>query len=104
MAAIKISLLRSATEMEELWWDQLPPAPRQSVLVMNEATTQPVDVQIENCGSIFTFQPLTDAASDWIEQNVPTEPWQWMGGRMCVEHRFARNLAQGMLDDGLKVK
>lgn len=62
-----------------------------------------VDVTVENCGGIFTFEPLTPAAEQWIDENVDSES-QWLGGRLCVEHRYARDLAQGMMNDGLCVR
>lgn len=63
----------------------------------------PVDVTVENNGGIFTFEPHTDAGREWIDENVPADA-QWLGGRLCVEHRYAYDLAQGMLNDGLNVK
>jgi hypothetical protein len=62
-----------------------------------------VDVQVENHGSIFVFQPLTKRGSAWITENVQAESWQWMGGGLCVEHRYARDLADGMQGDGLRL-
>lgn len=61
------------------------------------------DVQIINEGTIVLFRPLTDQARAWIEENVQTEPWQWFGGGLCVEHRYAHDLADGMERDGLNV-
>ena len=60
------------------------------------------DVKVENHGTLFLFRLLTDAARDWVEAHVDPEA-QWFGGALVVEHRYARDLAQGMLDDGLAV-
>ena len=60
------------------------------------------DVQVENHGTIFTFELLTEPAREWVEDYIP-EDAMWMGGRLCVEHRFARDVANGMLGDGLEV-
>ena len=62
-----------------------------------------IDVYISNHGSIFTFLPTTKQARDWIAENVQDEA-QWFGGQLCVEHRYARDLANGMVADGLKLK
>ncbi len=70
--------------------------------VSTESVT--IDVHVENEGSIFVFTPMTPAAREWVDDNVHSEPWQWTGASLCVDHRFARDLAQGMLTDGLNVQ
>lgn len=67
-----------------------------------EGQQQQVDVLVENHGSIFVFQPLTQAGRDWIAENIP-EP-VWFGGGLCVEHRYAGDIAAGMQADGLVLK
>ncbi len=62
------------------------------------------DIRIEHHGSIIVFQPLTDAARDWIDEHVQTEPYQWMGTGLCVETRYAGDLASGMQDAGLQIE
>ena len=61
-----------------------------------------VDVSVENHGSIFLFRPLTEAAEQWIQDNVSDEA-QYFGTALAVEHRYARDLAQGMLEAGLRL-
>jgi len=61
------------------------------------------DFRIENHGSIVVVQPLTPEATAWVEENVPTEPWQWLGGGLCVEHRYAEAIVEGIGEDGLNV-
>jgi hypothetical protein len=57
--------------------------------------------QVINCGSIVQFY-LSDAAIIWVNENVHTEGWQWMGKRMlCVDHRYAEGLAIALDDAGL---
>ena len=36
--------------------------------------------------------PMTQAALKWIDENVVSEPWQWLGGALCVDLRYARDL------------
>jgi len=45
---------------------------------------------------------MTPAARAWIEENVSEESMWWAGG-LVVESRYARDLAAGMLADGLRV-
>ena len=60
-----------------------------------------VDVQVVNEGTIVLFRPLTDAARTWIDENVNSEDYQWFGGGLCVEHRYANDIVEGMKADGL---
>ena len=62
------------------------------------------DINITNNGSVFSFQPVTKAGKDWIEKNVQTEPWQWLGDTLAIESRFAGELADGMISDGLEIE
>lgn len=64
--------------------------------------TRTSDVFVENHGSIFLFQPLTAAAEEWIAANVSGEPMRYAGA-LVVEPRYARDLAAGMLADGLHI-
>jgi hypothetical protein len=67
------------------------------------STKQQPDVRVENHGTLFVFQPLTDAGRTWIDEHVESESWQWIGGGLSVEHRYAEHLATGMQADGLTV-
>ena len=59
------------------------------------------DVLVRNDGTLFVFSPLTQQAQMWIDENLQTEPWQWFGNALVVEHRLAWGLALGMKDAGL---
>lgn len=61
------------------------------------------DVVVTNDGSVVSFAPQTPAATAWIEDNVQSESWQWLGKSLVVDHRYAAQLVQGMLDAGLTV-
>ena len=60
------------------------------------------DVKVENHGTIFLFWPCSEQGETWIAENVQ-EDAQWFGNALVVEHRYARDLASGMLSDGLTV-
>lgn len=62
------------------------------------------DIQIENHSSLFLFRVLTDTARAWVKENVNLEGWQLFGNGFAVEHRYAHDLAEGMLEAGLNVK
>jgi hypothetical protein len=61
------------------------------------------DVSVENHGSIVLFRPLTPKASAWIDENVQDDA-QYFGSALVVEPRYAGDLAQGMVNDGLAVR
>jgi hypothetical protein len=68
---------------------------------MRQAKKAPPDVLVSNAFTTFVFTPLTTRAKEWVEANVHSEPWQWLGASLVVETRFACGLAQGMKDAGL---
>jgi len=59
------------------------------------------DVLVRNEGTVFVFSPLTKRAQEWMDDNVESEPHQWFGNALVVEHRYAWGLGQGMHDAGL---
>lgn len=65
--------------------------------------TRKVDVTVENHGSIFLFTLHTPEAQEWWQQNCE-DGLGWGDSSKVVEHRFARDIAQGLLDDGLEVE
>lgn len=61
------------------------------------------DVLITDHGSIILFEPLTPAATAFLTENTSEEA-QWFGHALCVEPRYARDLAQGLVDEGFLLK
>ena len=61
------------------------------------------DVKIENHGSLVLIQPLTEAASDWLDENI-SEDAQLFGGAVVVEPRYVEAIVEGMQNDGLEVR
>lgn len=68
-----------------------------------QADANAVDVLLENYGSIFLFRPMTQAATNWISEHVQNDA-QWFGNALAVECRYARELAAGMANDGLRLE
>jgi len=62
------------------------------------------DMLVRNCGSIWQLFPLSQKATDWINDNVETESWQWMGSSLAVDGRFVGPLLDGARAAGLKVE
>lgn len=61
------------------------------------------DFTITDQGSIFLIRPLNASARQWLDENVVSEPWQWVQGALCVETRFARDLVREIAEAGFEV-
>lgn len=62
------------------------------------------DIRLDNFGSIIGITPLTQAGRDWIDENVQSEGWQWLGGTLNIEPRMAVAVVTGMEADGLAIE
>jgi hypothetical protein len=63
-----------------------------------------LDVSVEHHRTVITFALLSTAARAFVADNVTTEAWQFLGGRLCVDRRCADALLAGMVDAGLAVQ
>jgi hypothetical protein len=61
------------------------------------------DFQIGDQGTIILIRPLNQAACQWLDENVVSEPWQWVEGALCAEPRFARDLIQEIEAAGFEI-
>jgi hypothetical protein len=62
-----------------------------------------VDFEINDEGSIVAITPMNEQAREWIDENVHSEGWQWMGLSLCVDHRMAEPLLCGMVEAGFEI-
>ncbi len=60
------------------------------------------DFEIINGGSLCGIVPMREEAQDWIDENVETEGWQWMGNVLYIDWRFAEDLIEGIHDAGFE--
>ena len=60
------------------------------------------DFQIADHGTIISIRPLNEAGQ-WLDENVISEPWQWVQGALCVETRFARDLVLEIAEAGFEI-
>ena len=61
------------------------------------------DFQITDHETVISIRPLNDAARQWLDENVVSEPWQWVEGALCVETRFARDLLIEIEEAGFEI-
>lgn len=45
------------------------------------------DFIIEDCGSVVMIQPITEAAQEFVDENVEVPSYAWMGKRFACDHR-----------------
>ena len=63
-----------------------------------------IDTTVTNHGTLFTFELHTDAAREWVRGNIEIADYMWRGAdTFACEHRYAGDLAAGMVDAGLEV-
>jgi hypothetical protein len=53
--------------------------------------------------SIISIKPVSEAARQWVDENVVSEPWQWFGGALWVDVRCARHLVDEIADQGFEI-
>lgn len=62
------------------------------------------DVTVENHGTLCRFHLLSQAAKDWVADNVDAPDYMWLGGSIFhCESRYADDIVNGMQSEGLVV-
>lgn len=61
-----------------------------------------IDVSVQNEGSVILLTPNTEAARDWIDENISSSS-TWWGKALVVETRYAGPVIEGMQRAGLVV-
>lgn len=61
------------------------------------------DIRVTREGTIWTFTPLNEDARRFFREHLQTEPWQWLGESLCVDHRPAMELHQHLIDEGFSL-
>jgi hypothetical protein len=54
--------------------------------------------------SIVQFTPETADESEWLDENVQAESWQYMGKSLCIDARYAGDLIEGIQGAGFEVE
>ena len=61
------------------------------------------DIVVEDHGTVALLRPMTRAGGVWLNDNVSSEPWQWMGAALACEPRMVADVVAGAQADGLVV-
>ena len=62
------------------------------------------DFEIADHGSICLLTPMTEAAHDWVEQNLPEDRMTWGQCSIVVEPRCLPPIIHGIKDEGLTIQ
>lgn len=63
-----------------------------------------MDFTVDNHGSIFLLFAHTEAAQEWLDDNLmPDDVTTWGVNGTVIEHRYISALVEGILNDGLTV-
>lgn len=65
--------------------------------------TSRIDFRVHSHGTIWTFEPLTEAAKDFTANELAVEGWQWLGPAFGVDHRSAHDLVTALEAEGFVV-
>jgi hypothetical protein len=53
-------------------------------------------------GSVLILRPDSDAARDWVDDNLPDDAL-WFGGGVAIEPRYIGPIVDGIADAGLSL-
>lgn len=62
------------------------------------------DVQCSDRGSIVLLRPVSAMAARWFNTGVITESWQWIGGQVGVDRKYAATVLMALEDEGFKIQ
>ena len=65
-----------------------------------------LDFKLENHGSLFLLRPLSVAAKEWMQQNLPVDSpeTQFWGDAIVIEWRYVDAIVDGIIGDGLVLR
>jgi hypothetical protein len=68
----------------------------------NYDASKGTDFAVSNHGTIILLQPLTRAANEWVEENLPADRLHYAGA-VVIEPRYLADIVDGIRADGLEV-
>lgn len=61
------------------------------------------DFILSGGGTVYLLLPVTESAKAWADENLPDDA-QMLGSAIAVEHRYVRDIANGIIADGLTIE
>ncbi len=71
--------------------------------LMGETMTKKLDFRITDEGPVWMFEPISDTARKFVQQNVPLDKRLWIGSRFAIDHRAAEYLADQLEVEGFSL-
>lgn len=62
-----------------------------------------IDFILLRDGNLLGFHPISDAAKSWLEANVESGGWQWLGGALWIDARMGEAIVTGIVGAGLEI-
>jgi hypothetical protein len=64
-----------------------------------------VDFVIADHGTLVSLAPMTKKAKEATGEGgiIESQPWQWLGCSLMVDHRMADNLIENLRNDGFSI-
>ncbi len=62
------------------------------------------DFTVQNEGSVYILYAETDAAKEWVSDNLPLDITTWGTNGVVIEHRYIGGIVNGIKSDGLEVQ
>jgi hypothetical protein len=71
-----------------------------------QAANSELDFKLENHGSVFLLRPLSSAAKEWMQLNLPVDSpeTQFWGDAIVIEWRYVDAIVDGIIGDGLVLR
>lgn len=61
------------------------------------------DFIVTDQASVWLFEPLTEAAQQFVRDRLTFDEWLWQGQRFAVDHLAAGALTEDLRDEGFMV-
>ena len=61
------------------------------------------DLIVHGGGTVYLLRPVSIAGETWIADHIAQDA-TWFGGGVVVEHRYIREIVEGAVADGLRVR
>jgi hypothetical protein len=61
------------------------------------------DFHFHNHGSITLLEPVTRAGKAWVAEHIPSDALRWGRDSVVIEPRYADDILNGIINDGLTV-
>jgi hypothetical protein len=60
------------------------------------------DFKFANHGNLALLTPTSSNAADWCEVHLPSDATRW-GEAFVIEPRYASDILEGIVDDGMAI-